>query len=273
MGDSIVSLWHTDDLSRAEYARAHHRSFAFEPHAHDTTCLALIVGGALRLTLNRRTEVVGKGGFILINAGDVHAGHGATRAGWTMRTVHVSPGDFIPQVEAAGLPVAAGRAFESGVHHDPELARLFFGIHACAQINDDRLKRDENLVELVRRLHELCGSGISSPRHGDDDAGAAQRMRAYIEDHLLEPVRLSELGSPVSLPPYAAVRVFKKRFGLPPHRYHLQRRIDVARTLIRERIPLAGVSHHCGFADQAHFTRAFRRTLGFTPGAYARSQP
>jgi hypothetical protein len=64
MHDSFVSLWSTDDLSYAEYSRARHRGFAFEPHFHSTHCLALIVGGAMQLTIGQRSEIVSldKGG-------------------------------------------------------------------------------------------------------------------------------------------------------------------------------------------------------------------
>ena len=59
--------------------------------------------------------------------------------------------------------------------------------------------------------------------------------------------------------------------GLIAMRHHTQRRVDAAQKLIRDRVPLSSISHLCGFADQAHLTRAFRRTLGYTLGLYARS--
>ncbi len=64
MRDSMVSVWHTDDLPYAEYSIAQHRTFAFEPHIHDTICLALIIDGAMRLTIGQRSDIVGKGSFI-----------------------------------------------------------------------------------------------------------------------------------------------------------------------------------------------------------------
>jgi AraC-like DNA-binding protein len=269
MHDSTVSLWHTDDLSYAEYSRARHRTFAFEPHVHDTVCLALILGGALRLTIGRHTETVRKGAFILIDAGDVHAGHGASSEGWVMRTIHVAPADFAEKMAAAGIAPRIG--LRSGVYRDARLSRLFFGIHACAQINDDRLKRDEHLVRLTRRLVVSSDAPAAVAESRCMGAAEAERARDYIEDNVFEPIRLDELARIVALPPYAVVRAFERRFGLSPHRYHVQRRVDLARKLIRERVPLADLSHYCGFADQAHFTRTFKRVLGYTPGFYVRA--
>jgi len=265
MHDSLVRLWSTDDLSHAEFCRAWHVSFAFPPHFHGTVCLGLIVRGALQLTLGRARETVGKGGFILINAGEVHAGHAATAEGYVMRTLHVAPADLARPLGERGLKLGADLSLRSGVSHDPALAQLFFGIHACAETNDDRLKRDASLERLISHL-----AGRAAPALPGADARMARRFRDYIEARLFEPVRLAELARIADMPAYAVVRTFKRRFGVPPHRYQTQRRIDAARRLIRDGVPLGELSHLCGFADQAHFTRAFKQTLGFTPGFYAR---
>jgi AraC-like DNA-binding protein len=56
--------------------------------------------------------------------------------------------------------------------------------------------------------------------------------------------------------------------GTSPYRYLLLRRLDLAREGIRRWRPLAEVACDTGFADQAHFTRAFRSAFGVTPGRY-----
>ncbi|HMJ74604.1 MAG TPA: helix-turn-helix domain-containing protein [Iamia sp.] len=65
------------------------------------------------------------------------------------------------------------------------------------------------------------------------------------------------------------VRVFTRRYGLPPHRYRVGRRVDRARALLLDGVPPARVAVECGFHDQPHLTRHFRRQVGTTPAAYA----
>jgi AraC-like DNA-binding protein len=55
------------------------------------------------------------------------------------------------------------------------------------------------------------------------------------------------------------------RFGLPPHQYLLQLRVDAARRLLAAKVPASEVAADVGFADQSHFVRRF---LGVTPGRY-----
>jgi len=66
-------------------------------------------------------------------------------------------------------------------------------------------------------------------------------------------------------------RLFKQSTGTSPHQYLLSRRLDRAKTLLRQHgTTLADVSTSTGFADQSHFTKVFRRFTGVTPSEYRR---
>ena len=58
---------------------------------------------------------------------------------------------------------------------------------------------------------------------------------------------------------------------MTPHAYLVQRRLAVARGLLDAGTGIADAAAAAGFADQAHLTRLFRRSLGFTPAVYARA--
>ena len=62
-------------------------------------------------------------------------------------------------------------------------------------------------------------------------------------------------------------RSFKEAFGLPPHRYVLQRRLRRARELLQHSaLPLGEIALACGFASASHFSNRFRQTFGAAPG-------
>jgi len=80
---------------------------------------------------------------------------------------------------------------------------------------------------------------------------------------------LRELAA--ALPVRSFRRRFQAAFGEPPHRWLAHRRIARARRLLQEsRLSLSEAALDLGFASQAHFTEAFRRAVGVTPGRYRR---
>lgn len=59
-------------------------------------------------------------------------------------------------------------------------------------------------------------------------------------------------------------------FGLSPHEYLVQRRLDMARHLIVGGADLARAAADAGFSDQSHLTRLFKSAFGLPPGRFRR---
>ena len=96
-----------------------------------------------------------------------------------------------------------------------------------------------------------------------------RRVTDYIQEHLDEDLRLTQLGSVVYMSPYHFARLFQHSTGVPPHRYVLRTRIDRAMALLSAReLSVARVGALIGFRTPSHFCTVFRRLTGTTPGAY-----
>lgn len=66
-------------------------------------------------------------------------------------------------------------------------------------------------------------------------------------------------------------RAFRDTTGQAPYQWLMALRLERARTLLRDTaLPLAQVAIACGFSDQSHFTHAFSRALGVSPGNWRR---
>lgn len=73
--------------------------------------------------------------------------------------------------------------------------------------------------------------------------------------------------------PYYFCRSFKQSTGITPHRYVLQRRMELAKRLLEQSSGyLAEIARQVGFADQSQFTRVFHRIVGMTPSEYRKNQ-
>jgi AraC family transcriptional regulator len=104
-------------------------------------------------------------------------------------------------------------------------------------------------------------------------AGWQQRIvAAYIDEHLPEQISLATLAGLARLSTYYFCRAFKQSFGVPPHRYHSNRRIEQAKVMLAGRKhSVTDVGLTLGFSDTSSFTAAFRKIAGQTPSTYQRS--
>lgn len=91
------------------------------------------------------------------------------------------------------------------------------------------------------------------------------RMTAALQ----EPVSNAELARAAGMSARAFERAFVQEYGLSPQQYLKRLRLQNAcRLLVETRESIAAIAQHCGFADQSHLTREFRRITGTTPGTY-----
>lgn len=94
----------------------------------------------------------------------------------------------------------------------------------------------------------------------------------YIDDNLSEPITLKTLEQEFYLNGTYISRQFKKHTGLTLRNYLLERRISYARTLLDSDLSITEVCHRSGFSDYANFIRSFTKTVGVSPGKYAKQQ-
>jgi AraC-like DNA-binding protein len=123
----------------------------------------------------------------------------------------------------------------------------------------------EPLPETIRRETDTCHAA-----HTGGLAGwQVSRVRAFIDDHLNDPIKVNELSDIARLSAAYFSRAFKKSFGSAPHAYLIQRRLDHARRLmLTTDSRLSEIALTCGFTDQAHLCKLFRRSTGESPAVW-----
>lgn len=99
-----------------------------------------------------------------------------------------------------------------------------------------------------------------------------RRVDEFIEANLDRPIRLSDLADVAGLSVFHFVHVFKLATGSTPYHYLCERRIAYScRLLIEDRLNIVEIAGACGFSSQSHFTSAFTKTMGISPGRYRRT--
>jgi len=95
---------------------------------------------------------------------------------------------------------------------------------------------------------------------------------AHIKEHYHEPVSIRTMAATCGLSIGSFHRQFRDTYLCTPHTYVRQLRVRMScQALVFSRRPIAVVAAECGFSDQSHFTKEFRRVMGETPRSYRRT--
>jgi transcriptional regulator GlxA family with amidase domain len=100
-----------------------------------------------------------------------------------------------------------------------------------------------------------------------------RKVLEHIDAHLHEDISVADLSALLDLSEGYFSRAFRTTLGHPPHTYIVDRRLSRAKEMIRTSArSLAEIAQACGFCDQPHLTKCFRRSLGMSPAAWRRAQ-
>jgi AraC-like DNA-binding protein len=151
---------------------------------------------------------------------------------------------------------------------------------ACRLLDEVRGFLDHDLDAArqgMSRLSELLTvRPVQTPSPEPARGGLApwqrQRVARHIEENLEGPVHLEAMAAVAARSVCYFSRAFKVTFGETPHAYVMRRRVRRAQDLmLTSDEPLSHIALACGFADQAHLSRLFRREVGQTPSAWRRA--
>jgi transcriptional regulator GlxA family with amidase domain len=168
----------------------------------------------------------------------------------------------------------APRAARWVVFRDPALRAALLRAHTALATEPPGLAVEETVLEAIAGLTpHLRGASVTEParRRERGEHAAVRRARAHLQDRWDQPVALAELAGVAGLSRFELIRRFRAQNGLTPHAYQRDLRIDHARAMLGDGMPAAAVAAACGFADQPHLSRVFKRLVGVPPGAYARA--
>jgi AraC-like DNA-binding protein len=180
----------------------------------------------------------------------------------TSKTMTTTKGDILIAGATDQLGLAA-LVYVSGDVRVAQQARQPVKRFPTEQLKSMKDPRDE-----FGKTHRIPTASIT---HMQLAPWQARRAFEFIEANVGRTIKIEEIAAAVRLSAGYFSRAFRVDFGLSPYAYVIRRKVQRTQELmlVADK-PLAAVAAACGFADQAHFTRLFRRIVGVTPARWQR---
>ncbi|MEV0965541.1 AraC family transcriptional regulator [Streptomyces sp. NPDC049910] len=253
------------DLLRARYVR-----HTFPRHSHEGYVFGTITHGLEDVGLPGGVVHAGPGTVVMINPEVPHTARAGIAEGWVYSTLYPSS-RVVAEIAAETTTIRGTAGFAETAVADPQAALMIREVHRAAE-EGNALAADSVLRIMVARL--LRNHGSSLPAREPLTAGArdAERARAVLEERMADPPTLHALAAELGTSPFALLRAFRDRHGMPPHTWLTDARVRRARRLLDVGAAPAQAAAAVGFTDQPHLNRHFTRIVGVPPGAYRRGR-
>ena len=175
-----------------------------------------------------------------------------------------------------GGPAPVGHIWRSGVSYDDPVV-YGIGMALLPALSKPAEGSQLYIDHIAAALHEPSTAQVRGHRLKARFQGSGlapwqlRRATEMLNAHLDGELSLQTVAHACELSLSHFARAFKSSTGQPPHRWLMQRRVELAKHMLSTSMaPLSDIAIACGFADQAHFTRVFRQRTGASPGTWRR---
>lgn len=164
-----------------------------------------------------------------------------------------------------------GDEVEVTVCQDPIAARELF--HALLSLWEEKAEGYEHYATGM--LHHFFAALAGAERRSLSRRAEALIARGveYLSAHYSDPeINVSDIAAYCSISEEYFRRLYKKAFGISPHRAIVEKRIHQAARLLRTTdLAVTEVAERSGFSDSKYFSTLFLREMKLSPSAYRRA--
>lgn len=272
---STMHLWRDPVLGTGgvDLLSARDTNHRYGSHFHEEYVVSVFESGAQRHRVGGREGIATAGSLVVIRPGEPHTGEPGEKGGsWSHRafypdalTLHGIADALFSGRSVSALDFAGGSFIE-----DMEAGRRIVACHRrIAEADRDPMERQQAFAEAMETLLLRHASVGRSPRRVGDERAAMRSAIDCMHDRLGEPeLSVADLAEAAGLSPFYFMRSFGRSMGMTAHAYLVQLRLGAARRLLAAGAQAADAAIDCGFFDQSHLIRHFRKVHGVTPGRY-----
>lgn len=129
-------------------------------------------------------------------------------------------------------------------------------------------RRDAVTREILHVIRDLSRI-VLLPKSDSKQEEDARRMKEYIDDHITDDLRVSEISRTVFRSEGDATTIFRQFYGTPIKWYILNAKLRIAAQHLAEtRLSVSEISSMLSFCDAQHFSRTFHKHYGSSPLQY-----
>lgn len=243
--------------------RAHFVNHSFERHSHGEFCIGITLSGRQTFRSRGALQTSTRGRIVVFNPDQAHDGQAGDEQGFGYAMLYLAP-----EVVASAWGGIGARHFRGSLIDDPLCARALTSALKAMQQTHETLRAQALLDEAITTLLQRHGQGEHAAAQRTTAAPWLERARNCLHDCSAQNIGVETLAQAAGVSRVHFTRSFAAAYGMPPHVYLNTLRVQAAQRLLAAGGTLADVAVAAGFADQSHFNRRFKGSVGLTPRAW-----
>lgn len=248
-------------------------------HIHECCEVLFCLSGGKTFFINERIYEVGDGDIFVLNPFEAHKITSDAEKPFKRWVMQINP-EFL--YTASDDETSLGDCFNirgSDISHRlpttaAEREKL---LHILRKLTPeykygDSLLKDIAAVEFIVNVNELfLNKNTDYTYRSDCKNKTIMNAIRYINDNFDSALSLDAIAKSCFISVNELCRLFRQHTGTTVTKYVTSRRMTEAKKLLKSGVSVSDTAERCGFLDYTSFIRAFKRSVGTSPGQYKKS--
>lgn len=248
-----IRYWMNEKI---EIKRCENRIHAYKSHFHNEISIGLVETGASTSKIDNKNYEIVSNTILIIPANMVHKCTPHDCKKWSFKMIYINEHLF----ETSFNKKSRDLKFSSLKLNEAVFKNIIKFIDNFEDYSMD-IEKESMFLKYIYPVISVEDANILENFN-------LKRVKEYIDDNYLSNITLDELAKINSVSKYSLIRQFEKQYGLSPHKYIMNLRINYAKKIIKANEDFAYVAIKSGFYDQSHFIKYFKEYTGVTPMEY-----
>ncbi|WP_404474348.1 AraC family transcriptional regulator [Vreelandella venusta] len=269
MNHVLPIFWRDEHMPHVELRKIMDaRQVCYAPHSHAHWSLGAVTAGVSTFLYRDASHQISAGDLVMMNPHWVHACNPVADQPWAYLMLYVDSCWLSELRYQLGLlPSLEWQDIATAVIRQPLLYTQFCVMADC--LLDEQGTIDHKQQALTAYLTTLMIELAEEPPLAQPPTPKLLAQVAhYLNEHCARDISLDDLSQQTGYSAGHLIRSFKQHYGLTPHAYLINQRIQLGQAALRQGQPIVEAALTAGFNDQPHFQRTFKRLVAATPNQY-----
>ena len=228
------------------------------PHFHETFSIGFFTKGGCRYKVGQKDEIIKSGETRIISPYELHQTY---EGKWEYLHFDVNYKTLLNIIKDIRQDEIINFSLDAKLKNNFLTQKAF---ELYKHLNEENLIVEEYFLDLAKGIYINFDKECKIDYHKSRLSKAIDYIYQNYADSSLS---VEKIAKNLDLSPYYFVRSFNKHFGITPHRFILSLRVEKAKQMIlKNDASFAVIAQMCGFSDQSHMIRMFKKILGYKPG-------
>ncbi|MDY3199825.1 MAG: AraC family transcriptional regulator [Arcobacter sp.] len=237
----------------------------YKQHIHNSLSIGAILDGQRIYTNKNKTITLEKNQLAIINPNTIHSCNSSSKIvnkiymlyldkNWCFelqKSIFPNINEFIP--------------FSNEILKNKTLYKKFITLCELLFSNALILEKESCVIGFFCSLYTKYNKNIQIELKTSEKI---ENIILYMKNHLKEDISLNCLSKEFNLSTFYIIKLFKKELNISAHSYFINLKIEFAKELLKKGFSIVETALECGFFDQSHFHRNFKKIVAITPKEY-----